>query len=110
MGPVLGGSVVNDLELGGNFDPVAIGIGDENKQVVAGSMAARAPDQPTGIPGIIQYRRISPPDPQVFTGLDLSTVRQRCWQTWHWKKATKGSLKPSNYGFDLIREMLWQTA
>ena len=26
----------------------------------------------TGIPGIIQYRRISPPDPQVFTGLDLS--------------------------------------
>ena len=46
MGPVLGGSVVNDLELGGNFDPIAIGIGDENKQVVAGSMAARAPDQP----------------------------------------------------------------
>jgi hypothetical protein len=32
---------VNDLELGGNFDPIAIGIGDENKQVVAGSMAAR---------------------------------------------------------------------
>ena len=27
-------------------------------------------------PGIIQYRRISPPDPQVFTALDLSTVRQ----------------------------------
>src|SRR5260370_33265980 len=27
----------------------------------------------------------------------------RCWQTWHWKKATKGSLKPSNYGFDPIR-------
>jgi hypothetical protein len=41
---VLGGS--DDLELGGNFDPIAIGIGDENKQVVAGSMAARAPDQP----------------------------------------------------------------
>jgi hypothetical protein len=28
----------------------------------------------TGIPGIIQYRRISPPDPQVFTGLDLSAI------------------------------------
>jgi hypothetical protein len=27
----------------------------------------------------------------------------RCWQTWHWKKATKGSFKPSNYGFDPIR-------
>ena len=26
-----------------------------------------------------------------------------CWQTWHWKKATKGSFKPSNYGFDPIR-------
>ena len=25
----------------------------------------------TGIPGIIQYRWISPPDPQVFAGLDL---------------------------------------
>jgi hypothetical protein len=25
----------------------------------------------TGIPGIIQYRRISPPDPQVFAGLPL---------------------------------------
>ena len=30
----------------------------------------------TVIPAIIQYRRISRPDPQVFTGLDLSTVRQ----------------------------------
>jgi hypothetical protein len=29
------------------------------------------------IPGIIQYRRLSLPDPQVFAGLDLSTVRQR---------------------------------
>jgi hypothetical protein len=27
--------------------------------------------------GIIQYSRTSPPDPQVFAGLDLSTVRQR---------------------------------
>jgi hypothetical protein len=30
----------------------------------------------TGIPGIIQYQRISPPDPQVFTGLDLSAEVQ----------------------------------
>jgi hypothetical protein len=29
----------------------------------------------TGVPGIIQYQRISPPDPQVFTGLDLSAAR-----------------------------------
>jgi hypothetical protein len=29
--------------------------------------------------GIIQCRWISPPDPQVFTGLDLSTVRQRSY-------------------------------
>jgi hypothetical protein len=28
----------------------------------------------TGIPGIIQYRRISPPDPQVFAGLDLPAI------------------------------------
>jgi hypothetical protein len=34
---------VNDLELGGNFDPIPIAVGDENKQVVAGSMATRAP-------------------------------------------------------------------
>ena len=27
----------------------------------------------------------------------------RRWETWHWKKATKGSLKPSNHGFDPIR-------
>jgi hypothetical protein len=28
----------------------------------------------TGIPGIIQHRRISPPDPQVFAGLDLTAI------------------------------------
>jgi len=28
----------------------------------------------TGIPGIIQHRRISPPDSQVFAGLDLSAT------------------------------------
>src|SRR5580704_14741440 len=28
----------------------------------------------TGIPGIIQYRRTSPPDPQVFTGLELTEI------------------------------------
>jgi hypothetical protein len=31
----------------------------------------------TGIPGIIQYRRISPPDPQVFTGLVLTEIDTR---------------------------------
>ena len=44
MGPVLGGSIVNDLELGRNFDPIPIAVGDENEQVVAGSMATGAPD------------------------------------------------------------------
>src|SRR5208283_5759808 len=34
---------------------------------------------------------------------ELRSISMRCWQTWHWKKATKGSLKPSNYGFDPIR-------
>jgi hypothetical protein len=28
----------------------------------------------TGIPGIIQYLRISPLDPQVFAGLDLPAI------------------------------------
>jgi hypothetical protein len=31
----------------------------------------------TGILRIIQYQRISPPDPKVFTGLDLNAGRQR---------------------------------
>jgi hypothetical protein len=31
----------------------------------------------TGIPGIIQPRRISPPDPQVFAGLDFTAVDKR---------------------------------
>jgi hypothetical protein len=34
---------------------------------------------------------------------EFRSISMRCWQTWHWKKATKGSLKPSNYGFDPIR-------
>jgi hypothetical protein len=31
-------------------------------------------DRYTGIPGIIQYRRLSPPDRQVFVGLDLTAI------------------------------------
>ena len=38
-----------------------------------------------------------------FVAEELRSISMRCWQTWHWKKATKGSLKPSNYGFDPIR-------
>src|SRR4029077_6960808 len=38
-----------------------------------------------------------------FVAEELRSISMRRWQTWHWKKATKGSLKPSNYGFDPIR-------
>src|SRR5208282_658369 len=38
-----------------------------------------------------------------FVAEELRSISMRCWQTWHWKKPTKGSLKPSNYGFDPIR-------
>ena len=31
-----------------------------------------------------------------FVAEELRSISMRCWQTWHWKKATKGSLKPSN--------------
>jgi hypothetical protein len=38
-----------------------------------------------------------------FVAEELRSISMRCWQTWHCQKATKGSLKPSNYGFDPIR-------
>ena len=38
-----------------------------------------------------------------FVAEEFRSISMRCWQIWHWKKATKGSLKPSNYGFDPIR-------
>src|SRR5215469_4444325 len=38
-----------------------------------------------------------------FVAAELRSISMRSWQTWHWKKATKGSFKPSNYGFDPIR-------
>jgi hypothetical protein len=28
-----------------------------------------------------------------FVAEELRSISMRCWQTWHWKKATKGSLK-----------------
>jgi hypothetical protein len=38
----------------------------------------------TGIPGIIQYRRISPPDPKIFAGLALSAERQPRLEVGQW--------------------------
>jgi len=28
-----------------------------------------------------------------FVAEEFRSISMRCWQTWHWKKATKGSLK-----------------
>ena len=46
-----------------------------------------------------------------FVAEELRSISMRCWQTWHWKKATKGpqTLKLW-YSIRLDPEMLWQTA